>query len=87
MRLTDLAPKWIGAEGRSGLGVAFECPCDKCTALMAVPRRLSMTARAITRRAFLVLGLGAAATLPMMAARPQAGPGGGRARGRPEAMG
>ncbi len=26
MRLVDLDPSWVGADGRRGLGVTFECP-------------------------------------------------------------
>lgn len=32
MKLTELDPKWITAEGRAGLGVAFDCPCAECRA-------------------------------------------------------
>lgn len=30
MKLTELDPKWWAEEGRSGQGVVFLCPCEKC---------------------------------------------------------
>lgn len=43
MLLTQLKPRWIGENGRSGLGVSFDCPhCFQLDPTNPAPQRLAI---------------------------------------------